>query len=246
MSLLKKEAGVVLKRARSGSASSIVTMLGAESGKIKLMAKGARTKDSPFRGSLEPGSIIEAVYYFKERREIYFLRETAILTGPPPGAASLQALSARLAALELVDQICYPGDPDRAVWELIVSYLRTGRAADPLVLFLAFEVKLLGALGVLPEFHLCAECGAPVARGRYDPANGMSFCERERTAGGELMPLDGALLDVLDRAGHAGLQELAGLELSDSVRKRFGLLLHWTYTYHVQGYRVPNSLKLLK
>jgi len=29
------------------------------------------------------------------------------------------------------------------------------------------------------------------------------------------------------------------------VRKELGRLVHWTYTYHVQGYHLPRSLNLI-
>jgi recombinational DNA repair protein (RecF pathway) len=114
------------------------------------------------------------------------------------------------------------------------------------VLFLAFEVKLLGALGALPEFGTCASCGSSIRNGRYDPANGVSYCSRERTGSGELITLNEEITGLIHRAERLPFFELAPLEMSDRARKTFGLLLHWTYTYHVQGYRLPNSLKLLK
>jgi hypothetical protein len=30
------------------------------------------------------------------------------------------------------------------------------------------------------------------------------------------------------------------------VRKQLGRLVHWTYTYHVQGYHLPRSLNLIQ
>lgn len=244
--MLKKETGVVLKSWNSGTSSKMLTMLGSDSGKIKLLAKGALKRESPFRGALESGSIIEAVYYFKEAREIYFLKEVSLLEPVSTGDPTLHGLAAKLAALELVDQICYPGDPDPRVWDLIASYIRQNEMSDPLVLFLVFEVKLLGALGALPEFGTCAVCGTPVSGGHYEPSSGMAYCSRDTTGSGDLIPLNGQITSLLVQAEQVPFTELSRLEMSDQVRKTFGKLLHWTYTYHVQGYRLPNSLKLLK
>ena len=244
--MLKKETGVVLKSWKSGTSSKILAVLGSESGKIKLSAKGALKNESPFRGSLEPGSIIEAVYYFKEGREIYFLKEVSLLESISAGTPSLHTLAAKLAALELMDQICYPGDPDPRIWDLIAAYIHQHEAADPLVLFLAFEVKLLGALGALPEFDTCAECGSPIRDGYYDPSSGMTYCPSDKIGSGELIPVTEQITNLLIQAERIPFPELARLEMNDRTRKTFGLLLHWTYTYHVQGYRLPNSLKLLK
>ncbi|MEJ2720147.1 MAG: recombination protein O N-terminal domain-containing protein [bacterium] len=63
--MIKKDEGVILRSARSGETSKLVTFLGLESGKIRLIAKGALGGKSPFRGVLEPGNHLEIVYYFK-------------------------------------------------------------------------------------------------------------------------------------------------------------------------------------
>ena len=76
--MLKKDDGVVLRTARSGETSKIVTLLGRGGGKIRLIAKGALSGKSPFRGSLEPGTHLDIVYYHKEGRTLYFLREAHV------------------------------------------------------------------------------------------------------------------------------------------------------------------------
>jgi len=38
---------------------------------------------------------------------------------------------------------------------------------------------------------------------------------------------------------------LAAREVSRAARKELGRLVHWTYTYHVQGYHLPRSLNLI-
>ncbi len=244
--MLKKEEGAVLTSGKSGTSSRIVTLLGRRSGKIRLIAKGAARENSPFRGLLEPGAVIEAVYYYKEGRDIYFLKEASLLAPATAGSGTLQSAASKLAALELVDQICYAGNPDPKVSELIESYVQIGEPSDSLLLFLAFEVKLLDALGALPEFGSCSVCGAAAAGGRYDPVDGICFCEREDPGRADMIPLSEEVYRLLQQAATRSLAELAHLAAEADARKTFGLLLHWTYTYHVQGYRLPNSLKLLK
>ncbi|MBI4721191.1 MAG: DNA repair protein RecO [Chitinivibrionia bacterium] len=244
--MLKKDEGAVLRSGKSGTSSRIVTLLGRRSGKIRLLAKGAAKKDSPFRGALEPGAVIEAVYYYKDGRDVYFLKEASLLAPATAGSGTLQSAASLLAALELVDQITYAGNPEPKVSELIESYLEIGESADSLLLFLAFETKLLDALGALPEFGTCSACGREAWGGRYDPVNGISFCASERSAPAETIPLSEPVGRLLRDAAARTFSEFARLSAEEGARKTFGLLLHWTYTYHVQGYRLPNALKLLK
>ena len=73
--MLRKDEGVVLSSTRRGESSKLVTFLGRESGKMRLLAKGAMSPKSPFRGSLEPGSYVEVLFYYKEARSFFFLKD---------------------------------------------------------------------------------------------------------------------------------------------------------------------------
>lgn len=210
------------------------------------MAKGALKKDSSFRGCLEPGSVIEAVYYYKEHREIYFLREAAVLAAGVGKNGSLASMASTLAALELVDFVYHTEGPDAEAVDLLASFLAESQAADPLFYFLAFEAKLLRMLGAMPEFGRCSACGTSIKSGYYDPRNGVSYCEKDAVPSDDYLHLGGEFIALLRKITDAPLHDISKAKISENLRKNFGLVLHWTYTYHVQGYRLPASLKLLR
>ena len=41
------------------------------------------------------------------------------------------------------------------------------------------------------------------------------------------------------------LSQLGAAEVDADVRKRLGKVLHWTYTFHINGYSLPQALKLI-
>lgn len=243
--MVLKDRGVVLKASRSGETSRQIVFLGRESGKIRLIAKGALTAKSPFAGVLEPGGVLAVIYYHKEGRSVYFLKDVDPITGIESRRRSLFELAPTLASLEILDQVCYWGSPEPGIVGLAETYLSTKRPADPLALFLAFEYMLLAVLGVLPDLGRCIICEKRLSRGFFHPEAGVSACARHSGASGRRIRLDAAVLGVLERIDSEGLDGVCRRGFDRDSRKRLGRILHWTYTFHVQGYRLPESLKLI-
>jgi DNA repair protein RecO (recombination protein O) len=243
--MLQKDEGVVLKVARSGETSLLVTMLSRKLGKVRLMAKGALLPKQSTRGLLETGNHLETVYYYKENRTVYYLKETSLLSPSAPDRDSLPHMAVRLAAMELLDQVCYPGSADETIVGLAIEFGRVEASADPLTLFLAFELKLLAVLGAFPEFSGCALCGGDATGGVYDAADGVAFCPEHLPGTTDALPLRSDVLRSALRFAEQPLAETGREELEPSTRKDLGKIVHWTYTHHVQGYSLPKSLSLI-
>jgi DNA repair protein RecO (recombination protein O) len=243
--MLEKDEGVVLAVTRSGETSLLVTYLSRRRGKIRLMAKGALAPKHPSRGLLETGNHIEAVYYYKENRSLFYLKEASLLSPSPSNRDSLIHLAVRLAATELLYHVCYPGSADEAIVDLAVEFGDVGTATDPLFLFLAFELKLLAALGAFPELSGCARCGGEINGGVYHASDGVAYCRDHAREVEEVPRLRPETLEAIHRCTVLTLSELATEEVSKHTRKDLGKIVHWTYTHHIQGYSLPKSLSLI-
>jgi len=243
--MLQKDQGVVLGVSRSGETSLLVTFLGRRSGKIRLVAKGVLSPRHPTHGLFEAGNQVEVVYYYKEGRSAYFLREASPLSAPGAGRDSLEHLAVRLAAVELLDCVCYAGGPDEEIVAVAVDFLAC-TAGDPLVAFLAFEAKLLAALGAAPDVTTCARCAAAPDAGAYDAREGVSYCAAHAAGIADAIAIDAEAATLLRAALSRPIVETAALAAPRTARKQVGKILHWTYTLHVEGYRLPRSLDLLR
>lgn len=243
--MLQKDVGVVLKAARSGETSRSAIFLGRESGKVRLLAKGALSPRSGLRGLFEVGNVLEVVYYFKEGRSLFFVREATVLSSLPAANVSLGQMAAKLAALELLDKTCYWHSPEESLVDLAADYLPLPEANDPLLLFLAFEYRQLAILGALPDFLVCAECGRRVSGGYYHPSDGVCMCRRHSPSSPQRARLSEDVLALIELLNNSSLADVARTGVAASARKALGKLLHWTYTFHVQGYALPEALKLI-
>jgi DNA repair protein RecO len=244
--MLIKDNGLVLSVARSGESSLYFTFLGRDSGKVRLLAKGAIGTRHPSRGAIEPGNEIEVLFYQREGYATRYLKESSLIASPLAGRESLPHMAANLAALELLDQVCvHNASLDDAIVDTAVAFLSAPRSGDPLLLFLAFEIKLLAALGVSPDTVACVRCGASPDDGTYSPRDGVSFCAQHRAPYPDAVTLTHDVVTVAASCAADPFVELANRMVSRVARKELGRLVHWTYTYHVQGYHLPRSLSLI-
>jgi DNA repair protein RecO len=244
--MLIKDSGIVLSAARSGESSLSFVFLGRAGGKIRVLAKGALGPKHPSRGAIEPGNEIEVLYYQREGYATRYLKESSLIAVPAAGRESLPHMAAGLAALELLDQVCAPAAVlDGSIVDAATAFLSAPRSADPLLMFLAFEIKLLTALGVSPDTMSCVRCGGDPGQGSYSPRDGVSYCGEHRGAYPDAVPLTPEVVAAAACCAEEPYAALAAREVSRAARKELGRLVHWTYTYHVQGYHLPRSLNLI-
>jgi len=266
--MLEKDEGIILRTARRGETSKDLVFLGRRSGKIRLIAKGAMGTRSGFRGLLEAGNHVDIVYYFKEGRTLFYLKEVYVRSSAAAGRDSLEDLAVVLAALELLDGVCFPSSPDELLVDIALAYICCPAAADPLFMFLVFEFRLLEALGALPDFFSCSSCGRKTENGLYDPKSGECRCREHAgpyengssvaavgsrsfhstplATGPGAARISPELLELIGECCCESLDTLRQKQVDGKLRKDLGKIIHRTYTYHVQGYRLPDSLKLLK
>lgn len=244
--MLTKDEGIVLTTARSGETSVQLTFLARAAGKIRLLAKGALSPRHPARGTLEPGNHLEVVYYYKEGRTLFFLKEVALVAQPAGARDTLTHMAALLAALELANMVCYPGHPEERITGLTAEFAHSCAASDPLLLFLGFEFKVLNELGSGPDLSACAVCGGELGEGSvYSASEGSAACAQHASAYTSTTALSADVLAVAATCVDEPLAAIALKTVAPATRKALGRIAHWTYTHHVQGYHLPESLRLI-
>jgi len=155
--------GVILKGSDYSETSRLVTAFARDLGKVRLLAKGARRKKSPFGGLLEPLGHVELVL-IPGRGGLHTLTECAPLGEASGLRDDLTRLAAGLFVLALIDETQIEEDPQPAVFELLVQTLArletTGNAA---ALLFAFQLRLIALSGYELDLERCAADGAALS-----------------------------------------------------------------------------------
>lgn len=228
--------GWVIHRRAWRESSLLVEFFSREQGRVGLVAKGARSARSAWRGQIEPYIPLSASWL--RRGEVGTM--TALESLEAGLALTGQALWCGFYANELVLRLLKRDDPHPEVFDAYSAALvglAQGEKAQALVLR-RFEMELLRGLGVAPDFRLDAQSGRPISPDkRYhlkpdagffpaDDDSNQTFSGQtilaladghttSRTAAREMRALMRRLIDP-----HLGGRPLASRQLLASVRTR--------------------------
>ncbi len=151
--------GIVLSAMPYSNTSLIVSLLTAEEGKVRLVAKGARSAKSRFGGSLEPATHVYAEWSKRPSAEMGTLRMSEIQTVFRRLWSDLDAMALAGRLLKTMDRLFGAGEGDPVHYGLLLETLQAvesgAKAGEAEGVFL---LMLLERLGLAPRLAYCAEC----------------------------------------------------------------------------------------
>lgn len=167
---------IVLRRRDSGESDRRLTLLTRESGKIDVVAKGARKSASRLAGPSEPLSI--ANFFIASGRRNSFVTQAQPLPAFRGLRKDFDRISFGLALAELYAAVLPFDEAVPEIFDLLEKSLSALETSEkPLVASIWAQTALLRASGVLPQFDSCVVCQT-----------------RENTAEAQLSPRAGGLL----------------------------------------------------
>jgi len=248
--MIISDRGLILRTWPLRETSRIVAVLTRETGKVRLVARGVRGPRSRIGANLEAGNEVELVFSLKPERDLGQLRESNLVEPWLTRAQRLDAMAAGWACLELLDRVVPEGAPGGSLlditWDVLRALQTCGRREEAVLHFYAFELALLAELGLEPQLSACRLCaGRPAEQVWLDVDAAAWSCNDCHTAGSRGMRLPEAAVLILSTLA-AGSWQAAGLETEAADRRAAGLALHRLLATHVERYRYPRSLQLLK
>ncbi len=248
MSLQKTEA-IVLKSQRQGETSKILTLYTRKFGKVKVIAKGARSSKSRFGGSLDTLNYISIVFYEKETRDLQFLSQADIIESFSGVRQKIDKISLAMAACELVDKLEIGVSPGPRLFQLLLEVLRgiANARERPVNCFRAFQVRIFEVSGIKPNLTTCMNCMQhTTGEVIFDVNQGGFVCENcmeSKTPGVVLTEEAIYALRVFQKSATS---ELHGLLTSAAAQNQVDDLLSSYLTYHIDGLRELKALKFFK
>ncbi len=241
-----KSQALVLQSIRWHESSKIVTLFSSEWGKIKVIARGALRKNSPFGGKLEALNFVEIVINQKPTRELQILTDISLLNSFPQLRERYDCLPYALAMLELVQKVFEDLHGDRLFFDFLIRLLQQmGEGTYPQVIFWYFILKLSSFLGFKPDFSRCRQCGKeqPPAPVYFSITQGNVYCSG--CGGGTSRKLqlnEFRFLQQLQNYPHRKIKELIP---PDSLRCDFSTLLLDYLNHHSEKRIELQALQLI-
>lgn len=151
---------IVLRAVATGESDRVVTLLGRSTGKIAAIARGARKSARRFSGGFGLGASGEAVLRDRPGADLALLETFEVLRDRQSFGSDLARTAHAGYVLELSSELCGPRQPEPAVYDWLDGFLDAlearGASASRLR---AFELGLLGRLGLAPALTACVGCG---------------------------------------------------------------------------------------
>ncbi len=208
---LQRDQAFVLRTTALGDADLIVSLLTAEHGKVRGVARSARRSRRRFGGILEPLTRVEASWSEKEGRELHRIEALDGVHSYAPMQSDPLKQAACAVLSEISDVLAHEGQPDQEPFRLLVAVLDCLERGDaPFPLLRYFEFWTLRLHGMLPDFDQCARCDRPMAgqAGWIGVSGGIHCrdCRRvQGVAGGRLSTGDRAFLEAIQGIPPSGL-----------------------------------------
>jgi DNA repair protein RecO (recombination protein O) len=165
MPALAQDTGIVIHRVRHGETSLILTAFTRESGKLGLMAKGARAKaKTGGTAGLELFAEAQFVYYRKAGRDLQLLKEWSTIEPNGGLRQDFDCLTVASAVAELLSRCFKDEDPHPDIYDAAIATLHVlnQHPSSPLPVLFAFEMSLFSSLGFALQLETDAESHRPL------------------------------------------------------------------------------------
>jgi DNA repair protein RecO (recombination protein O) len=159
--MLKKDKGICIRTTDYSETSQILTFFTADTGKLSLIAKGAKRPKSSFGGPIELLTAGDMVFSVKDGEKLGTLTEFNPTFFGFSLRKKLFALNCALFAAELLNLFTKELDAHRVIFDEAVIFLqRLDEDADDKTLtsLVLFEFALLRETGSQPVFDRCINC----------------------------------------------------------------------------------------
>jgi DNA repair protein RecO (recombination protein O) len=186
---LKQSEAIVLRSYPMREADLLVTFFTRAEGKIRGVARSAKKSKRRFGGALEPLTVVRVFWEQRERHELTRIDSCEVLDSPLTNTVDYHRAVALAYVGEMLDQLLPEQEANDALFRLsttVLQHIQAGAIWMPLTYFDLWIVRLVG---LLPELHLCIECGERLdgQRAFFHPlADGLMCAEHKRLASLEM------------------------------------------------------------
>jgi DNA repair protein RecO (recombination protein O) len=237
---------IVLRTVNYSETSIIATLYSKESGKIALIAKGARKPKSPFAAQLEPMNILHINYFHKDTRNIQLLKNSSFLENSMGIRENFDSLNYGLTVVEILDKLIQENDIDPIIFRLSIRTLSALRSAQINfnIVFSFFILQLLVRLGFMPELNKCCNCSGNLETAKFDEHRGELICKNCIHEG--KINFSSRTINLLKALLKTHIDHLHALKYDNQNLKELDSFLDYYSNFHLEGMLKVKSLKILR
>ncbi|MCX8122905.1 MAG: DNA repair protein RecO [Spirochaetes bacterium] len=165
---IQKAEGIVLRKIPVLEADVADIIYTQNHGKRTFIFKGIKKTKRRSLSAIEPGSIVQLVYYYNEQKQMLHVKEFSLLHDTLSLRNNYQSMITLFLLLEIVDKTTGFNDPNEKIYTLLKGAIQTLHQTNAYIFFaLAFVIHYLKISGILPDFFHCTVCQKDVSGDVY-------------------------------------------------------------------------------
>lgn len=209
---------VTLRRSNLGEADRIVTLFTREYGKRRAVAKSVRRTKSRLAGHIE--LFTHSDVYLAVGTNLDVLTQASAIEIFPTISSDLGRFARASWAAEVVDRLTLVGEPDPALFGLLLETIRLLASDDESesMHLRQFELHALTMLGYRPHLESCVNCGRDLEEvaNRFSPGLGGVMC-RTCDSQGATLTISASALKVMRWLTSQEIGTASRLNTNDSL-----------------------------
>ena len=156
---IQKATGVVLSSMQLAEADKLARVYTKEFGKRSFLFKGIRKSRKRPQIVTEPGTIVNLLYYFHSKRDLYIVTEVNEYKSYSAIRDDLERILHLYFILEITDKSSGYNDTNRTLFTMLAAGINTLSSTDHVnAMSLFFLIHLLMIHGIFHDFNRCKFC----------------------------------------------------------------------------------------
>ena len=248
---LRKTRAIVSKTMKMSNSSKLVSLITKKHGLVKVVAKGARRPKSKFGAALEPITLINCLYYYRDTRELQPLSDVELIEPYAKLKSDLKMLCVASSIVEIAQTHTALEDPKAGTFDLVMESLdglEASNVKNAEKHLWRFVLRLLAAAGYSPSLDKCIICGKK-PKGTsvfFSYADGGLICScTDQSERSGLLVSPGSLMVMKSLMG-GKLEDLPKLKIGAAQNLEIEKIILQFLTYHSGFSRPPKSLAFLR
>jgi len=174
--MLQNTSAIVLKVNPKGETSAILHCFSRDFGKLILIAKGARSSKSQFKGLIEPFSLLNVHFNEKKDRPYQFISQAEYIESFSHLKSNAIAVLYGSVLLEILYKESEV-EPNVMLFDILINVLKAmNRGSSPQMAHWHFIVKYLEIEGYPLNTEYCYHCEKEIKTGHFYPKLGQIHC----------------------------------------------------------------------
>ena len=249
MEIVKTRA-IPLRSVKHSESSRIIKFFTEESGKVSLLAKGARKGKN--RVPMDTFSLMNIVFNHKLSREIQILTNAELENAYLRIRDNMAKVALAFGICELVERTTEVEDPNPLLFKLMVYSLEglNNTRSNPKNYFWFFQYGLINALGFGIDIEKCLVCESGVEDNasmvwKFSLLDGGLVCSDCAKDKDSVMILKPETIKALEYLSHRNLEKLGRLKISQTAGKELDKLFLGFLRSQVEGFKTFKSRELI-